>query len=109
YQSDYEKGTLSNEYGFYSLNIPTSPDSVDIRISYVGYADRVVRVLADRDQKLDVYLSSGVDLEEVVVKAESDRDRMNSTEMSVTTINVREAKLLPALFGEVDILKTVQL
>lgn len=109
YHPDSEKGTLTNEYGFYSLNIPSSQDSIMIRFSYVGYRDKVVRMAGNINQRMDISLSSGVDLEEVVVKADSERDKLNSTEMSVTTISVREAKLLPALFGEVDIIKTVQL
>jgi hypothetical protein len=35
--------------------------------------------------------------------------KLRSTQMGVESLNRREAKLLPALFGEVDILKTLQL
>jgi hypothetical protein len=37
------------------------------------------------------------------------RDKLHTTQMGVEHLSIREAKLLPALFGEVDILKTLQL
>ena len=48
-------------------------------------------------------------LDEVVIEAESFQEQLNSTEMSVSRITMAEAKVLPALFGEVDIIKTLQL
>ena len=35
YDLKSKKGTLSNEYGFYSLTLPQ--DSVYLRVSYIGY------------------------------------------------------------------------
>jgi hypothetical protein len=101
-------GTSTNEYGFYSLSVP-SGDSITVVYSYVGFQPKAMRLLPDKDLQLNVGLSTGVELEEVVVKANSFREQMNSTEMSVEAITTREARLIPVLLGESDILKTIQL
>ncbi len=102
-------GTTTNEYGFYSLMLPSGEDSVTIEYSYVGFQSEQFRILPLKDQTLNVRLGKGVALQEVIVKANSYQERMNSTEMSVEELSTREAKVIPALLGESDILKTIQL
>jgi hypothetical protein len=109
YCPQFEKGALSNEYGFFSLTLPKSQDNILLRVSYVGFSDQNILLSGFKDTVLNIQLSSGIALQEVVVQADSERERLNSTQMSVANLSAREAKLLPALFGEVDILKTVQL
>ncbi len=101
-------GTTSNEYGFFSLSLP-SGDSVEIVVSYVGFQSQIQKFYLLADQVANFKLTTGVQLDEVLVKANSFRERMASTEMSVEAITTREARLLPVLLGESDILKTIQL
>ncbi|MEO7176139.1 MAG: TonB-dependent receptor [Saprospiraceae bacterium] len=102
-------GTTSNDYGFYSLSIPAQ-DSGTIRCSYLGYDAQEYRLPLMANQKLQIRLNPGSSsLQEVVVTANSNQERMLSTKMSVERITVQQAKLIPALFGEVDIIKTIQL
>ena len=102
-------GTTTNEYGFYSLQV-ASLDSISLRISYIGYKAMDLAILAREDQQLDLALAPmEINLQEVVVSSDSYRERLRSTEMSVEGISAREAKVLPALLGEVDIIKTIQL
>lgn len=103
-----EAGSATNEYGFYSIAVPAS-DSVRLIFSYVGYQPQAYTLFLTRDTTMNVSLSTGIQLEEVVVQANSYREQLNSTEMSVEAVTTREAKLLPVLLGESDILKTVQL
>lgn len=105
------KGNISNEYGFFSITLPTGGDSVTLRFSYLGYEPTFRRVKpAGATVKLDVALQPrGEVLQEVVVSANSLEEKVKSTEMSVTTISTRDAKALPALFGEVDVIKILQL
>lgn len=103
-----QKGTYTNDYGFYSLTLPESTDSIEIRFFYAGYATEVRRLLLDKDIQLDLELGSA-SLEEVVIEANSVDEQLQSTQMSVERISMQEAKRLPALFGEVDIIKTLQL
>lgn len=104
-----DAGTITNEYGFYSLTLPEQSDSITVNFSYVGFRDEQRRVLFNKDLKLDVELGGGIQLDEVVVKANSFQEQLNSTEMSVEAITTKEAKLIPVLLGESDILKTIQL
>ncbi|MCO6493105.1 MAG: TonB-dependent receptor, partial [Phaeodactylibacter sp.] len=101
-------GTATNEYGFYSIAVPAG-DSVQLIFSYVGFQPRSFDLFLPGDTTLNVSLSTGVQLEEVVVKANSYQEQLRSTEMSVDAITTREAKLIPVLLGESDILKAIQL
>lgn len=101
-------GATTNEYGFFSLTLPEA-DSVLLEFSYVGY-QTVYRSVALRSaQVLNVQLSAGIQIQEVVVKANSFREKIRSTEMSVEEINSKQVKQLPVLLGESDILKALQL
>jgi hypothetical protein len=103
-------GTATNDYGFYSFAVPAGPDSISLFANYIGYTPVILRILPRQNQKLDIKLSdNSIELGVVEIEADSYQERLKSTEMSVSTISVKEAKLLPALFGEVDILKTLQL
>ena len=101
-------GTTTNEYGFYSLSVPIS-DSITLTFSYVGFSDVDRTLAAQSDQTLNVELGTGVELQTVEVKANSFEEQLGSTEMSVETIRPAEAKIIPVLLGESDILKTIQL
>ncbi|MCW5923778.1 MAG: TonB-dependent receptor [Saprospiraceae bacterium] len=104
------KGNVSNEYGFFSFSLPEGQDSVTLRFSYIGYESAFRRIKPVGTIRLNVSLrpESAV-IEEVVIKANALEEKMKSTEMSVTTIGTREAKALPALLGEVDLIKILQL
>lgn len=103
-------GTVTNEYGFYSITLDNvSSDSISVEMSYVGFQNQVNRVKVQPEFSLDIELGTGVALQEVVIKANSFNEELKSTEMSVETLNPKEAKLIPVLLGESDILKTIQL
>ncbi|MBL7825586.1 MAG: TonB-dependent receptor [Saprospiraceae bacterium] len=101
------KGANTNEYGFYSITLP--PGKYQVKYAYVGFDNKTLEVALDRDVRQDVELGSGSTLKEVVVSAEKDDQQVRSTEMSVVTLDIKDAKLIPVLFGEQDILKTIQL
>ena len=104
------KGNASNEYGFFSLTLPEGSDSVTLRFSYIGYESTTRRIKPVGRIKLNVSLRPESSLiEEVVIKANGLEEKMKNTEMSVTTLSTREAKALPALLGEVDLIKILQL
>ncbi len=101
-------GTTTNEYGFYALELPAG-DSIAVVFSYVGFQPLQRRIYLSSDSILNVELREGVELEKVVVEANSFREQLRSSEMSVETLSPREAKLIPLLLGESDILKAIQL
>ncbi len=100
-------GVSTNEYGFYSLTLPSG--KYDITYSYVGYQSQTFSLTLNENLRKDVELGAGTMLEEVVVVSEEADQNISSTEMSVATLDIKDAKLIPVLFGEQDILKTIQL
>ncbi|MCH2083851.1 MAG: TonB-dependent receptor [Saprospiraceae bacterium] len=106
--ANYNLGTTTNEYGFYSLSIPKG-EEINVEFSYVGFSSVIKKLTLKEDQTINIELSSGIQLEEVVVKANSFEEQLRSTQMSVEEISTKEAKLVPVIFGESDILKTIQL
>ncbi|MCF8238264.1 MAG: TonB-dependent receptor [Saprospiraceae bacterium] len=102
-----ENGTFTNAYGFYSVDL--TADSGQLVVTYVGFQDLVIDIHPGIVNPVQVDLSSGTLLEEVVVKSNSFREQLGSTQMGVQELTMREAKLIPVVFGEVDIIKTLQL
>ena len=101
-------GTVTNNYGFYSLTLPA--DSIYITISYIGYEPRNFSIDLSQDIDLNVELSpDAITLDGVEIVGERPEDRVASTEMSVVNVPITEVKKLPVLFGETDILKAIQL
>jgi hypothetical protein len=105
YDGASKKGTSANAYGFYSLTLPR--DSARLVYSYVGYRAERRALLLDRDLTLSVDLRPAATLDEVVVSALAQIEE--TTQMSAVTIPVEQIKTLPAFFGEVDVLKVIQL
>lgn len=108
YELHSRSGTTTNAYGFYSLTLE-GQDSIRLQFSYIGFQDQVKTLYLDKDTQVNIELSSGIELEEIVVKANSFEEKLKSTEMSVEVITTKEALLVPVAFGESDILKTLQL
>jgi hypothetical protein len=69
-----------------------------------------VNILLNSDIVSNVDLKTQVvALNEVVVKGEASNHNVTSTEMSMDKLDIKEIRSLPVLFGEQDILKTIQL
>lgn len=99
------EGSAANSYGFYSLTLTS--DSVQLRYSFVGYESRQIDFLLQKDTVLHIQLRPANRLQEVVVKA--DRPIEEQTQMSRIEIPLSQIKSMPALLGELDILKVLQL
>ncbi len=100
------KGTVTNVYGFYSLTLPEGP--ADVHISYVGYTPIQVRLNIKKDTTLSIKLEGSIILNEVVIKAQRETD-LKGSQMSAVEIPVEQIKAIPALFGEADVIKAIQL
>lgn len=103
-------GTTTNTYGFYSLTIPAQ-DSLTLLYSFVGYETITHTLPLHRNFTLNVGLPSAEQaLSEVVVNAGSIRNRLSdNAQMSQIEVSAQQAKKLPALLGEKDIIRVLQL
>jgi outer membrane cobalamin receptor len=102
-------GATTNEQGFYTLQLPDGNHT--LQVTYIGYEPTTRPILVGgRNQTVNLLMApASSQLQEVVVEANSLQQKLNDNQMSVETLTTREAKLLPAIFGEVDLLKTLQL
>lgn len=100
-------GTSSNSYGFYSITLPA--DTFEISFSYVGYKPQVFKLKLNTNVQLDVALENNATLEEVVVTAKEKESISEDVQMSKIELPVEQIKSLPALLGEKDVLKAIQL
>ncbi len=108
YSLENLSGTISNSYGFYSLSLPEG--NYTIRFSYLGYESIDSLINLDGNRLLDIELKhSTINLEEVVVTSERRDINISEASMGVERLNVREIKYIPVIFGEKDVLKTIQL
>lgn len=102
------EGTVTNNFGFYSISLPKGTSGV-LNYSYIGYVSKALNFDLSADLSLNVGLSSSIELEEVEVIAEKNKRIERETQMSVAEIPMAQLKKVPALFGEVDVLKALQL
>lgn len=101
------QGTTSNTYGFYSITLPA--DSVHLRISYIGYEPQTLRFLAVKDTSINISLTSGTYLKEIVVEGSAEDRIQERSRMSTIDVPIEQIKAMPALLGETDVLKVLQL
>ncbi len=107
YSPDLRRGSVADADGQFSLRL-VARDSVTVTFSYVGFTAQTQTFWLGADTTVEVRLRPAI-LDEVTVEATGLREKLRSAQMSVETLSPREAKLLPALFGEVDIIKVLQL
>ena len=100
-------GSSSNAYGFYSLTLPS--DTVTLIYSYVGYGAQITKILLNKDTTINVELQDNALLKEIVVSADEIDKIQEVTQMSTISVPIEQIKSLPALLGEVDVLKVMQL
>ena len=108
YLPDLKIGTTTNNYGFYSITIPKS-DSINLRVSYVGYSTVALKVTLLKDVELNIEMKSNQMLQEVIISAEQQEKESERAQMSTLKLQVDQIKNIPELFGEKDVLKALQL
>ncbi|MBO4250278.1 MAG: TonB-dependent receptor plug domain-containing protein [Paludibacteraceae bacterium] len=101
-------GTVTNVHGFYSLTLPA--DSVSLQAGYVGYEPlHAETFMLHADTLVEMNLISVNVLDEVVVQGSQSISGVQSVQMSAVEVPVSQIKGIPAIGGEVDILKAIQL
>ncbi len=101
-------GTVTNVYGFFSLTLPNG--SYNLKFSYVGFQDVEKQIDLTENTKFDIELPTNSKvLEEVVITGEQADANVKNVEMSVNKMEISTIKKIPALMGEVDVIRSVQL
>ncbi len=99
-------GTISNKYGFYSLTLTEGP--VQLVTSYVGYKQYEQDIDLKSDTIVLIKLVPYAEIGEVKIEAKK-REYNTRSQLSVIKVTSKEVNQIPALLGEVDVLKSLQL
>jgi len=107
FSPQHDLGVSTNTYGFFSLTLPK--DSVYLVVSYLGFAEQYFAIDLKEDTEFNIQLNEGEELYTVEVLADRFDKIEDNVQMSQLEIPVTQIKKLPALLGEVDVLKALQL
>lgn len=107
FASELKAGTTSNSYGFYALTMPAG--KVQVVFSYVGYKQVVKEIDLTGNIRLDMTLEPAIDLDEVVVTDKRLERLSRDIQMSRLDLPVSQVRNIPALLGEKDMFKVLQL
>ncbi|WP_396164584.1 carboxypeptidase-like regulatory domain-containing protein [Flavobacterium sp.] len=98
--------TFTNEYGFFSLTVP--PGSYAIQASTIGYETKNIQISIQENSKITIEIAANAkELAAVVVSKNPSRINIHKPEMSVNKIAISTLKKMPAILGEIDILKSI--
>ena len=108
YEPTLQQGATTNRYGFFSLTLPA--DSLQIVVSYIGFRSDTLSIRLERDIRVEFALKPlALEMQAIEVKAEQVDPIQEQTRMGVVDVPVSQIENAPALLGEVDLMKTMQL
>jgi hypothetical protein len=101
-------GVTTNDYGFFSISL--SKGTYNVIISSLGYNNYEKVIELNSDSRIEVSMSEEIiSFKEVVVNGERTDKNVADTKMSNIQMDIKQIKKLPALFGEIDIIKNIQM
>ncbi|MCS6906171.1 MAG: TonB-dependent receptor [Bacteroidia bacterium] len=104
-------GTTTNEYGFFSLTLPVGTH--EIEVYFLGYRPFKKSITLQKGKVAESIIvelePEGIQLQEIEITSEKNNAHIREIGMSSSNISVQTVQTLPALFGEYDILRTLQL
>ena len=105
---ELKRGTVTNTYGFYSISVPKGNYTVEV--SYVGYETISKKIALNKPVKFDLELKTAAnEIKEVIVSTQRKDANVTLNRMSAQQVSISTIRRMPALMGEVDLLKAVQL
>lgn len=98
--------SLTNEYGFYSISLPKGEYKIEINsLSFNGFSEVIT---LESNTKKDLFLNEkSNEIEQVVVAGNSKKLQIDKPEMSVNKLTIAQIKSMPAILGEVDVIKSI--
>ena len=108
YVREAETGVVTNPYGFYSLTLPDG--KYTLVFTYIGYQKATREVVLDGDKTVSIEMSDESNqLSEVTISTQKEDENVRSIEMSVNKVEMKTIRKMPALLGEVDLIRSIQL
>lgn len=107
-KADSTAGTVSNEYGFYSLNLPVG--TYVLEFSSIGLQSVQMPVTITKDTTINLKMEDVQNsLQEVTIVSSNGGRSVRSAQTSVEKLSMKEIEHIPVLFGEKDVMKAIQL
>ncbi|MFN4146356.1 MAG: TonB-dependent receptor [Runella sp.] len=101
-------GLYTDSMGTFSIML-TGAEYVLI-VTRLGYRPYRLKFTLDRDMKLNIpLLNVARELEEVVISTQAVDENVSRPLLGVTQLNIKTIKKLPAIMGEVDVLRSLQM
>jgi hypothetical protein len=105
---ELQTGTTTNAYGFFSLT--ATEGDFNLVISYIGYQTVTQPIKLNKNSQINVLLTSGNALTEVIISSNTRKnENVESAQMGLTRLDLSQVNNVPVIFGEKDVLKTIQL
>ncbi|MCB0398530.1 MAG: TonB-dependent receptor [Winogradskyella sp.] len=105
---EIQSGTMTNEYGFYSITIPEGTYS--IQISYLGFKTITETIVLNTNTSKNFQLQEAAEsLDEVVITENVEQLNIRKPQMSVNALSIKTIKQMPVVLGEVDVIKSITL
>ena len=98
-------GTITNQFGFFSLTIPK--DTSSLLVTYIGYTPTRLPVTDISSKQVIVLLGSLTSLHEVVITETSGERQPGLMQMSKISLSAAEVKSMPQLLGETDMMRAI--
>lgn len=108
YIPSLKAGTITNDYGFYALTVPKG--TYEVQFTYIGYKEQVRTLDLQDDMSLNLEMQTDAQvIQEIVIEEKPLDENVVAVQMSKNTLNMNQVRKLPALFGEIDIIKNIQM
>lgn len=110
YVVELKKGVMTNEYGYFSIQVPKS-EKYTLQITAPAYPIARLEIVATESKQEDLFINNTTQIQEVTITAKKStgQELVQNTEVSVLRLDIKQAKQLPAIGGETDVLKVAQL
>lgn len=98
-------GTLSNNYGFFSITLPEGKHI--LCFSFIGFGQKRENIVLDKNKTLKVYLKEDYSLDEVLVIGDLNSP-IHTTQTGKVSLTARELQTEYSLLSSPDVIKTLQ-
>ncbi|MEO8862642.1 MAG: TonB-dependent receptor [Ginsengibacter sp.] len=100
-------GGVSNDYGFFSLTAPHG--NYTLVASFSGYANDTLKIALKKNMSIALELLPGGSTLQTITISSRSNDNITRSLPGVQSLSVEEIKNVPVIFGERDVLKTIQM
>jgi len=105
---EIQTGTITNEYGFYSITLPEG--DYEVYFSIIGFSTETFQVSLSQNIQKDISLKIGTEqLDEVIIVADKEKLNIRKPQMSVNSLSIETIRKMPVLLGETDVIKSITL